>query len=158
MNTTKLNEILAHEVVDEAGVWKKKLSPQCLELFDFLPPAIQEQLMLERDPHGNVQVAKIETEKMLIQMVETELEARKQMSRLQRSIQGTVSLFWIYWIWLSFPPSLHDLISEAFTYFEFGVFLWSSVRARDKVHLLVNKMMIDNQVHVVGEGYLILKS
>ncbi|GER29598.1 mannose-P-dolichol utilization defect 1 protein, partial [Striga asiatica] len=30
--------------------------------------------------------------------------------------------------------------------------LQSSVRARDKVHLFVNKMMIDNQVHVVGEG------
>ncbi|PIN22976.1 Pyrophosphate-dependent phosphofructo-1-kinase [Handroanthus impetiginosus] len=74
----ELNEILAHDIVDEAGVWKKKLTPQSLHLFDFLPPAIQDQLMLERDPHGNVQVAKIETEKMLIQMVETELEVRKQ--------------------------------------------------------------------------------
>jgi len=52
----ELNEILAHEVVDEAGLWKKKLTPQSLELFEFLPQAIQEQLMLERDPHGNVQV------------------------------------------------------------------------------------------------------
>lgn len=52
----ELNEILAHDVVDEAGIWKKKLTPQSLELFDFLPQAIQEQLMLERDPHGNVQV------------------------------------------------------------------------------------------------------
>ncbi|GER37021.1 mannose-P-dolichol utilization defect 1 protein, partial [Striga asiatica] len=30
--------------------------------------------------------------------------------------------------------------------------LQSSVRAGDKVHLHANKMMIDNQVHVVGEG------
>lgn len=52
----ELNEILAHDVVDEAGVWKKKLTPQCLELFELLPLAIQEQLLLERDPHGNVQV------------------------------------------------------------------------------------------------------
>lgn len=74
----ELNEILAHEVVDEGGQWKKKLTKQSLQLFEFLPQAIQEQLMLERDPHGNVQVAKIETEKMLIQMVETELENRKQ--------------------------------------------------------------------------------
>ncbi|EPS65871.1 pyrophosphate--fructose 6-phosphate 1-phosphotransferase subunit beta, partial [Genlisea aurea] len=74
----ELNEILAHDVVDEGSVWKKKLTPQCQQLFDLLPPAIQEQLLLERDPHGNVQVAKIETEKMLIQMVETELELRKQ--------------------------------------------------------------------------------
>lgn len=73
----ELNEILAHEIVDDSGLWKKKLTNQSLQLFEFLPPAIQEQLMLERDPHGNVQVAKIETEKMLIQMVETELEKRK---------------------------------------------------------------------------------
>ena len=52
----ELNEILAHEVVDEDGLWKKKLTSQSLELFDFLPEAIQEQLMLERDPRGNVQV------------------------------------------------------------------------------------------------------
>lgn len=52
----ELNEILAHEVVDENGFWKKKLTNQSLQLFEFLPRAIQEQLMLERDPHGNVQV------------------------------------------------------------------------------------------------------
>lgn len=55
----ELNEILAHEVVDEGGLWKKKLTDQSLRLFDFLPQAIQEQLMLERDPHGNVQVPKV---------------------------------------------------------------------------------------------------
>ena len=52
----ELNEILAHEVVDEGGAWKKKLKEESLKLFELLPPAIQEQLMLERDPHGNVQV------------------------------------------------------------------------------------------------------
>ena len=52
----ELNEILAHEIVDDEGLWKKKLTSQSLELFELLPQAIQEQLMLERDPHGNVQV------------------------------------------------------------------------------------------------------
>jgi len=52
----ELNEILAHETVDEGGLWKKKLTDQSLNLFELLPKAIQEQLMLERDPHGNVQV------------------------------------------------------------------------------------------------------
>ncbi|KAI8000049.1 Pyrophosphate--fructose 6-phosphate 1-phosphotransferase subunit beta [Camellia lanceoleosa] len=84
----ELNEILAHEVVDEGGLWKKKLNEQSLKLFDLLPPAIQEQLMLERDPHGNVQVAKIETEKMFIQMVETELEHRKQKGAYKGHFKG----------------------------------------------------------------------
>ncbi|KAG6573474.1 Pyrophosphate--fructose 6-phosphate 1-phosphotransferase subunit beta, partial [Cucurbita argyrosperma subsp. sororia] len=74
----ELNEILAHDIIDEDGLWKKKLKTQSYHLFEFFPQAIQEQLLLERDPHGNVQVAKIETEKMLIQMVETELEKRRQ--------------------------------------------------------------------------------
>ncbi|KAI3456504.1 hypothetical protein Pfo_013167 [Paulownia fortunei] len=89
----ELNEILAHDIVDEAGVWKKKLTPPSLQLFDFLPPAIQDQLMLERDPHGNVQVAKIETEKMLIQMVETELEVRKQVAAYKGQFKGQSHFF-----------------------------------------------------------------
>ncbi|CAN1149137.1 Pyrophosphate--fructose 6-phosphate 1-phosphotransferase subunit beta [Linum perenne] len=89
----ELNEILAHEVVDEAGKWKNKLAEQSLQLFDFLPQAIQEQLMLERDPHGNVQVAKIETEKMLIQMVETELQKRTQEGSYKGQFKGQSHFF-----------------------------------------------------------------
>ncbi|PON52156.1 ATP-dependent 6-phosphofructokinase [Parasponia andersonii] len=89
----ELNEILAHEVVDEDGLWKRKLTDQSLQLFEFLPQAIQEQLMLERDPHGNVQVAKIETEKMLIQMVETELEKRKQAGAYRGEFKGQSHFF-----------------------------------------------------------------
>lgn len=89
----ELNEILAHDTVDEAGMWKKKLQSQSRELFELLPKAIQEQLMLERDPHGNVQVAKIETEKMLIEMVETELEKRKQSGAYKGEFQGRSHFF-----------------------------------------------------------------
>ncbi|XVE87724.1 hypothetical protein DITRI_Ditri19aG0010900 [Diplodiscus trichospermus] len=89
----ELNEILAHDIVDENGLWKKKLTDQSLKLFEFLPQAIQEQLMLERDPHGNVQVAKIETEKMLIQMVETELEKRRQEGSYKGHFKGQSHFF-----------------------------------------------------------------
>ncbi|KAL8140328.1 hypothetical protein V2J09_006349 [Rumex salicifolius] len=89
----ELNEILAHDTVDETGQWKKKLTGQSLELFDILPQAIQDQLMLERDPHGNVQVAKIETEKMLIQMVETELEKSKKEGLYSGDFKGQSHFF-----------------------------------------------------------------
>ncbi|KMZ55922.1 Diphosphate--fructose-6-phosphate 1-phosphotransferase, 6-phosphofructokinase [Zostera marina] len=89
----ELNEILAHDVIDEAGLWKSKLNEQSKILFDFLPQAIQEQLLLERDPHGNVQVAKIETEKMLISMVETELEKRKLAGVYEGHFKGQSHFF-----------------------------------------------------------------
>ncbi|XP_059661114.1 pyrophosphate--fructose 6-phosphate 1-phosphotransferase subunit beta-like [Cornus florida] len=87
----ELNEILAHDVIDEAGLWKKKLQSQ--HLFDFLPQAIQKQLLLERDPHGNVQVAKIETERMLIEMVENELEKRRQEGLYNKQFKGQSHFF-----------------------------------------------------------------
>ncbi|XP_022771746.1 pyrophosphate--fructose 6-phosphate 1-phosphotransferase subunit beta-like [Durio zibethinus] len=89
----ELNEILAHGIIDKAGMWKRKLRSQSQELFEFLPQAIQEQLLLERDPHGNVQVAKIETEKMLIEMVEAELDQRKQNGAYKGKFQAQPHFF-----------------------------------------------------------------
>ncbi|KAG6518061.1 hypothetical protein ZIOFF_021462 [Zingiber officinale] len=89
----ELNEILAHDVVDAEGLWKNKLQQQSKILFEFLPLQIQEQLLLERDPHGNVQVAKIETEKMLISMVETELQKRKLEDKYARNFKGQSHFF-----------------------------------------------------------------
>jgi len=53
------------------------LSPENKERFRFLPDFIRAQLLLDRDPHGNVQVAKIETEKLLAATVTVELERRR---------------------------------------------------------------------------------
>ena len=48
---------------------KSMLSPASCELYRSLPKGIARQLTLERDPHGNVMVSLIETEKLLIEMV-----------------------------------------------------------------------------------------
>ena len=45
-------------------------------VFASLPQDIQQQLLMDRDPHGNVQVSRIETEKLIINMVEAELTIR----------------------------------------------------------------------------------
>lgn len=53
-----------------------KLTEPSRECFLYLPDFIQQQLLLDRDPHGNVQVAKIETEKLLSATVRAELLKR----------------------------------------------------------------------------------
>jgi hypothetical protein len=52
----ELNDILASSTVDEEGRWLCKLTEPSRSLFQSLPQSIQNELLLERDPHGNVQV------------------------------------------------------------------------------------------------------
>jgi len=53
------------------------LSPENAQCFKYLPDFIRAQLLLDRDPHGNVQVAKIETEKLLAATISAELANRR---------------------------------------------------------------------------------
>ena len=56
----------------------KHLSKENAETFDTLPDDVARQLSLDRDPHGNVQVSLIETEKLLSDMVAARLESWKK--------------------------------------------------------------------------------
>jgi len=73
---SELNDKLADSQVTEAAVLAA-LSPENASVFKYLPDFIRAQLLLDRDPHGNVQVAKIETEKLLAATVAAELETRR---------------------------------------------------------------------------------
>ena len=78
----ELNEIMAHHA-DAFNAFKStdhridfmvgKLSAQSAKTYTTLPQSIKIQLIFDRDPHGNVQVSRIETEKLLIEMVELRL-------------------------------------------------------------------------------------
>lgn len=54
------------------------LSKETSVVYSSLPNAIADQLIMDRDPHGNVQVSRIETEKLLIQMVEERLKKMRK--------------------------------------------------------------------------------
>jgi pyrophosphate--fructose-6-phosphate 1-phosphotransferase len=56
---------------------KGMLSPESCDIFRSLPKGIARELTLDRDPHGNVQVSLIETEKLLIEMVAKRLAQLK---------------------------------------------------------------------------------
>lgn len=83
----EINELLAGKKTEEFNAlpdWnakydfiKKGLTADSFKVFDILPQGIQQQLFLERDPHGNVQVSLIESEKLFSEMVKNELDKRK---------------------------------------------------------------------------------
>ncbi len=83
----EINELLAGEKADAfnaLATWEEKyafikngLTEESFKVFEILPAGIQQQLFLERDPHGNVQVSLIESEKLFSEMVKKNLAARK---------------------------------------------------------------------------------
>ena len=64
--------------VEKEAVIEKRLRAENAAVFRSLPAMIKAQLLMDRDPHGNVQVSKIETEKLLIEMLKTKLYEMKQ--------------------------------------------------------------------------------
>ncbi len=84
----EINDLLAGSKADafnELPSWKEKyafiqngLSSESFAVFAILPETIQQQLFLERDPHGNVQVSLIESEKLFSALVKDVLAERKK--------------------------------------------------------------------------------
>ena len=83
----EINELLAGAKADAFNAlptWAEKyafikngLTETSFGVFAILPENIQQQLFLERDPHGNVQVSLIESEKLFSALVKDNLAARK---------------------------------------------------------------------------------
>ena len=83
----EINELLAGEKTEQFNAlpsWEDKyafiengLTKESMAVFAILPVGIQQQLFLERDPHGNVQVSLIESEKLFAELVKNKLAERK---------------------------------------------------------------------------------
>lgn len=84
----EINELLAGSKADAfnaLATWSEKyafiekgLTKESMSVFAILPENIQQQLFLERDPHGNVQVSLIESEKLFSALVKDKLDERKK--------------------------------------------------------------------------------
>jgi len=78
----ELNDLLAKNEIAYKGMpnseaqqafVRERLEASSSSLFSRLPEEIRKQLLWDRDPHGNVQVSRIETEKLLVAMVRERL-------------------------------------------------------------------------------------
>ncbi len=97
----QLNEILAmpesynltvsrNDLIDFI---KSQLTDENLLVFNALPMNVARQLAFDRDPHGNVQVSQIETEKLLATMVAQRVEKFKRWGRYSGKFSSQTHFF-----------------------------------------------------------------
>ncbi|KGN69942.1 diphosphate--fructose-6-phosphate 1-phosphotransferase [Porphyromonas sp. COT-239 OH1446] len=97
----ELNDFLAHHEEDFRAVAADEqrnyiishLSKDNSELYASLPATVARQLTLDRDPHGNVQVSLIETEKLLAEMVGTKLAQWKSEGKFAGKFSALTHFF-----------------------------------------------------------------
>ena len=97
----ELNDFLAHHQEefnavpkeDQLDYIEKNLSAENAKVFASLPAGVARQLTLDRDPHGNVQVSLIETEKLLAEMVGNKLAEMKAEGKYNGKFASQVHFF-----------------------------------------------------------------
>lgn len=110
---------------EKIAIIENTLSSENASVFKSLPALIKSQLLMDRDPHGNVQVSKIETEKLLISMVEEKLAALKKEGKFSGKF-STQSHFFGYEGRCAFPSNFdadycYSLGFNAFALINFGL-------------------------------------
>ncbi len=78
---------------EKFSIIENTLSSENAKVFSSLPTLIKSQLLMDRDPHGNVQVSKIETEKLLIEMIRTRLSEMKKAGKFSGKFADQAHFF-----------------------------------------------------------------
>ena len=110
---------------EKIAIIENTLSSENASVFKSLPALIKSQLLMDRDPHGNVQVSKIETEKLLISMIEEKLAGLKKEGKFSGKF-STQSHFFGYEGRCAFPSNFdadycYSLGFNAFALINFGM-------------------------------------
>lgn len=90
-NAEELSKITSN--TEKKAFIASKLPANLSKLLNSLPDAIALQLMLDRDPHGNVQVSLIETEKLLVEMLKERLAALKKVGEYKGKFSAIMHFF-----------------------------------------------------------------
>lgn len=99
---SELNDLLAKEAKAYASLSSTEeqvefilsnVTEKSASVFSILPSSIRMQLLMDRDPHGNVQVSRIETDKMLIEMVGAKLDEMKDDGKYVGKFSGLNHFF-----------------------------------------------------------------
>ena len=152
---------------EKISIIENSLSSENSSVFKSLPSLIKSQLLMDRDPHGNVQVSKIETEKLLISMIEEKLAGLKKEGKYSGKF-STQSHFFGYEGRCAFPSNFdadycYSLGFNAFALINFGLTGYlSSVRnltepANDWIAGGVPLTMMMNMERLHGEMKPVIK-
>ncbi len=132
---SNLNDIMASLESDSSfvnatsaekfSIVESKLESENAKVYSSLPALIKEQLLADRDPHGNVQVSKIETEKLLIEMISAKLSEMKNAGKFSGKFSSQ-SHFFGYEGRCAFPSNFdadycYSLGYNAFALINFGL-------------------------------------
>ncbi|MCX6122747.1 MAG: diphosphate--fructose-6-phosphate 1-phosphotransferase [Ignavibacteriales bacterium] len=99
---SELNDLIAHKAEffnaletddDKFQFINSHISADSSKAFNSFPKEIQTQLILDRDPHGNVMVSRIETEKLLIDMVSDKLKEWKAEGKFKGKFTALANFF-----------------------------------------------------------------
>jgi pyrophosphate--fructose-6-phosphate 1-phosphotransferase len=105
---TEINDALGNGTEASSEALGKVLSPEAAGTLASLPPEIQQQLILDRDPHGNVQVSAIETEVLLISMAGSILAERRAAGTYSGSFPAGAQSHFLGYEGRTLPPTLFD--------------------------------------------------
>jgi pyrophosphate--fructose-6-phosphate 1-phosphotransferase len=79
--------------IDQLYWFSRRISAPSYQILQSLPPEIAREFLMDRDPHGNVQVSRIETEKLLVGMVEKKLHALREQGRYRGRFSALTHFF-----------------------------------------------------------------
>jgi pyrophosphate--fructose-6-phosphate 1-phosphotransferase len=98
----ELNDVIAAEekafldisnFIDQLYWLSSRINESSYRILQSLPPEIAREFLMDRDPHGNVQVSRIETEKLLVGMVEKRLSAMKEKNLYNKNFSSQTHFF-----------------------------------------------------------------